>query len=160
MFYALIYYYEDYGLRGVVDQSDGSVDGFETVNIDYYPAGSLGFQSGGDVFFIVDRENFMNNADVVFWDDSGSGSGNYPPYTDHFDAFIAEGNDNSDDDISNDGLDFQDSAGDHLHVDWGVDNYGVYIGSNSGPFGEDNIPVVIAVDGLSGDDTVTASACQ
>ncbi|MBL8582694.1 MAG: hypothetical protein JNL61_10770, partial [Rhizobiaceae bacterium] len=109
------------GPTTVVDQSDGSVVGFETVNID--PS------ANGEVTFIVDRAAFMGTADVNF-----IGSGNN-------DAFVAEGNENSNDAVSVAGLDFNDVS----HAAY-VTGSGVSVTGN-----------LIAVDGLSGNDTLTSS---
>ncbi|MBL8583181.1 MAG: hypothetical protein JNL61_13275, partial [Rhizobiaceae bacterium] len=107
--------------KTVVDQSDGSVSNFETVNIDL---GNL-----NEVTFIVDRGAFMSTADVNF---SVVGSGD--------DAFVAEGNDGTNDVLSVSGLTFNDATG----LSFG--GSGVSVWGN-----------LIAVDGLSGNDTITAS---
>jgi Ca2+-binding RTX toxin-like protein len=109
------------GLRGVVDQSDGSAANFEVVNID--PT------NGGEVTFIVDRGAFMPTAEVNFVD-VGSGD----------DAFVAEGNEGTNDALSLAGLDFNDVNGASFGGS-GVEVYGN----------------LIALDGLSGNDTLTSS---
>ncbi|MBL8582211.1 MAG: hypothetical protein JNL61_08300, partial [Rhizobiaceae bacterium] len=115
------------GATTIIDQSDGSVAGFETVNIDGYRGAA-----GTEVTFIVDRAAFMGTADVNFYVGSGY---------DNNDAFVAEGNENSNDSVSVSGLDFND----YSHASFGVKG-------GTGVFGN-----LIAVDGLSGNDTVSAS---